>query len=179
MTKQNDELAWYVIHTNQRQEKRTENNLRAWNVETFAPEVKTWRRNQFTGERICCIKPLFSRYIFARFNLERLFHKVRYTRGIHSLVSFGEGPVEVDDEIISVIRSRMAPDGFVRICNDLKPSDVVVIEDGPLKDFTGIFEREMKDYDRVLVLLNMIKYQARVQVDRDFLCKVINPCSLA
>jgi transcriptional antiterminator RfaH len=164
--------SWFLIHTNPRQEERTSSNLLAWNIETFAPQIREYKTNQFTGERCFVVKPLFARYIFARFYLEDKFHKVRYTRGVRDLVSFGDGPVAVDDEIIELIRSRVGKDGFVKIGTDLKPGDVVVVQDGAMKNFTGIFERELKDSDRVVVLLNTINFQARLQIDRKMLSKL-------
>jgi transcriptional antiterminator RfaH len=163
--------AWFLIHTKPKQEERTTRNLQAWNVETLSPQIRDYSYNQFTGERTQVLKPLFARYIFARFNLEHLFHKVRFTRGVHELVSFGDGPLELDDEIVSFVRSRIGKDGFVNIGEDIKPGDVVVIKDGALKDFTGVFEREMKDSDRVELLLNTVSYQARVQIQRSQLQK--------
>ena len=167
-----EKASWFLIHTNPRQEERTASNLLAWKIETFAPQILESRYNQFTGERCFVSKPLFARYVFARFDLEGLFHKVRYTRGVRDLVSFGSGPVAVDEGIIELIRSRMGKDGFVKIGTDFKPGDVVVVRDGALKDFTGIFEREMKDSDRVVVLLNTISFQARLQIDRKMLDKL-------
>ena len=169
-----EKSSWFLIHTNPKQEERTSSNLLAWNIETFAPQIREARYSQFTGARSFVVKPLFARYVFARFDLEVLFHKVRYTRGVRDLVSFGNGPVAVDDGIIELIRSRIAKDGFVKTCTDLQPGDVVVVREGALKDFTGIFEREMKDSDRVVVLLNTISYQARLQVDRKVLQKLNN-----
>lgn len=163
---------WFLIHTNPKQEKRTTSNLRAWNVETFFPQIRDWHYNEFTGERRPNVKPLFSRYIFARFDIDRLYHKVRYTRGVEGLVSFGDGPVEVDDQIIALIRSRVDENEFVKTEMDLQPGDVVMVMGGALKDLTGIFERGVKDSDRVVVLLNTLNYQARLQMDRRLLQKV-------
>ena len=164
--------SWFVIRTNPRQEERADSNLKAWNVETFAPRMRERRYNQFTQEPSHAVKPLFTGYIFARFDLTSLFHKVRFTRGIHSIVGFGGGPAPVDDDIIAIIKSRMDRDGFVRMEDDVKPGDAVVIRDGPLKDFTGIFERETKDADRVMILLNVVSYQAHVECDRALLKRI-------
>ena len=166
-----EKSSWFLIHTHPRQEERTTINLQAGNVEPFAPRIREWRCQQFTGERRLFSKHLFARYVFARFDLERMFHKVRYTRGVHEVVSFGDGPVAVEDGIIDMIRSRIDRDGFVRIGDDVQPGDLVVINQGALKDFTGVFEREMKDSERVVVLLNTISYQARIQIDRRLLHK--------
>jgi transcriptional antiterminator RfaH len=174
-----NDCSWFLIHTKPRQEERTRTNLQAWKVETLSPLTRDWRYNQYSGERSDNVKPLFSGYVFARFNLERLFHKVRYTRGVHELVGFGDGPLVIDDEIIELIRSRIGKDGFVRIGNDLMsgeddlmPGDKVVIKNGVLKDFTGVFEREMKDSERVELLLQTVSYQAHVQVHRNQLRKL-------
>ena len=165
---------WFLIHTNPKQEERTVRNLEAWNVETFFPQVRERRYNQFTGERYYIIKPLFARYIFARFDVDRLFHKVRYTRGVRELVGFGDGPATVDQQVIDLVQSRIGEDGLVRIGTGLKPGDPVMVMGGVLKDFTGIFEREMEDSERVMVLLNTISYQARLEIDRNLLQKLGN-----
>jgi len=162
---------WYVVHTHPKQEDRAEFNLQAWKVETFKPSFRERRSHPFTGEPFYVTKPLFTRYIFARFDLESHYHKIRFTRGIHSLVSFGGNPIPVDDEIINAIRSRTGKDGLVKIGGDLRPGDAVEIKDGPLKGFTGIFEREMKESERVMVLLDTVNYQARVQIEGDLLSR--------
>lgn len=163
---------WFVVRTNPRQEDRADKNLKAWNVQTFAPQMKERRYNQFTRDLVYAIKPLFTGYIFARFDMMSLFHKVRFTRGVRHIVGFGEGPAPVSDEIIAIIKSRMDRDGFVRIGEDVRPGDQVVIKDGPLKDFTGIFERETKDEDRVMILLNAVNYQAHVELERRLLKRI-------
>ncbi|MGH9754026.1 MAG: transcription termination/antitermination NusG family protein, partial [Blastocatellia bacterium] len=77
---------WYAIQTHPKQENRAESNLKAWNVETFFPRIKDCRFNEFTGEPSYFIKPLFPGYLFSRFALNNLLHKVRFTRGVHSVV---------------------------------------------------------------------------------------------
>src|ERR1044071_7970102 len=162
----NDERSWFLIQTKPKQEDRAISNLRAWNVETLSPQFRDVSYNEFTGLPRYTVKPLFSRYVFARFNLERLFHKVRYTRGVQGLVGFGDGPTEVDEEIIALVRSRIGQDGFVQLGDRIKPGDTVVIQEGAFQNLTGVFEREMKDSDRVEVLLNTVLYRARVHIER-------------
>lgn len=163
---------WYAIHTNPKQEDRAESNLRAWRVETFNPKFKECRYNQFTREPIYTVKPLFPRYIFAWFRVNDLLHKIRFTRGVSSIVSFGDSPSPVDDEVIAIIKSYLGSDGLVRIGEELRPGDRVEVNDGLFKDFTGIFERPMGDAARVMILLETINYQARVVVDRQALRRI-------
>ena len=160
-------LQWYVVHTHPRQEDRAISNLSAWKVETFTPRFKERRLNQFSGRPTYLIKPLFPRYIFVRFKLVDLYHKIRYTRGVHSLVTFNDKPTAVDDNLISILRSRIGKDGFIQMEEELKPGDEVIIQEGPFVGFSGIFEREMKEVDRIMILLKTVSYQAHVMVDKE------------
>jgi transcriptional antiterminator RfaH len=164
-------LCWYAIHTHPKQEERAESNLKAWLVETFLPRYKQRRYNQYTSQPSQLIKPLFPRYIFARFVASELLHKVRFTRGVHSVVSFGKEPIPVDDELIAIIQARRSEDGFIRIGDELKAGDHVMIKAGHFKGFTGIFERSMKDADRVMIMLQTVGYQPHVVVEKEHVMK--------
>lgn len=168
-----DAPRWYAISTKIRQEDRAESNLRAWGVETFTPRIKERWRNPFTGEPGFITKALFPRYLFARFSVYELLHKVNFTRGVVGVVSCNGLPTPVDDEIIALIMSRRGDDGFIRIGEELHPGDKVVIEDGPLKNLAGIFEQRLKGEGRVSVLLTAINYQGRVLIDEESLRRVV------
>ena len=165
-------LQWYAIHTHRNQEHRTEANLNAFFVETFFPKIKQQRRNQFSGALTTFTKPFFSCYLFARFDLEIQLHKVWYTRGVHSVVGYGGSPTPVDDEIIKFLQMRTDQDGFVQFRDDFKPGDRVMIKGGPLSPLVGVFERQMNDSERVMILLQAINYQGRIIVERNSIQKV-------
>lgn len=166
------ERDWYAIYTKPKEEQRAELNLMTHGVETLAPKVLDRRTNEFSGRPTYFAKPLFPRYIFARFDAERTLHKVRYTRGVHSIVSLNGQPVKVDESIIEVIKSRIREDGFVKIGEELNVSDKVVVKSGTLKNFQGIFERRVKATDRIMILLTAITYQGRVSVEERLVGKV-------
>ena len=163
-----DTLTWYVVRTHNKQEERANSNLQAWGVETLNPKLRVNKCNQFTGQLSRVVKPLFPGYIFARFRFSDLYHRIRFTRGVHSLVCFNNGPTPVDEEIISLIRARIGTDGFVKTGADLKAGDEVVINEGRFQKLHGVFEREMQDADadRVQILLSSVNFQAHVVVDR-------------
>jgi len=167
-----DALCWYVVHTHVRQEDRADGNLRASGIETFAPKLRELRPNVFTGESTFITKHLFPRYIFARFHLVDALHRVRFTRGVYEVVSFGHKPTPVDEEIITMIRSGIGKDGFVRVGEDLKAGDRVVIRDGPLKSLSGIFERDIGGPDRVMILLDTLNYQAHFTIERSIVRRI-------
>jgi len=91
---------------------------------------------------------------------------------VHSVVSYGATPALVDNRIISTIQSRVGEDGYIEIGQSLTPGDKVIIEDGPLKDFIGVFERETGDVDRVMILLQTVSYQAHLVIEREILKKI-------
>ena len=169
-----DTLNWYVVRTHPKQEQRASSNLQAWGIETLTPFLLVNKCNQFTGQLSRVVKPLFPAYIFVRFKFNDLYHKIRFTRGVHSLVCFNERPTPVDEEIISLIRSRIGNDGFVRTSAELKAGDEVVINDGRFQKLHGVFEHEMQDADadRVTILLSSVSFQAHVVVDRAMVTKI-------
>lgn len=162
---------WYAIHTHPKEEERATNNLNAWNVETFNPKVRERRLNPFTGAPTYEKRPLFPRYIFARFDAGRLLSKVIFTRGVRQVVGFGNGPVPVEDEIINFIKERMGEDGLIHLGEELKRGDLVTVQGGLLDELSGIFEHEIKGTDRVKILLSAINYQASIVIPKEHVRK--------
>jgi transcriptional antiterminator RfaH len=167
-----EDRQWYVVHTNPKQEERANSNLVAWGVETLYAKLKARRHNEFTGVPTYITQPLFPRYLFAKFKREQL-SKILFTRGVHDVVCFGDGPACVSEEIIEVIRGRIDQNGFVKLNNDLKPGDRVVISAGPLKNLIGVFEREVKGSERIMILLTAIGYQGHLEVDRNLIKRAV------
>jgi transcriptional antiterminator RfaH len=157
---------WYAIHTHPKQENRAESNLMAWNVEIFFPRIRGCRFNEFTDEPSYFIAPLFPGYLFARFPLNNLLHKIRFTRGVHSVVCIGKKPAPVDDSVIEIIAAQIDETGFVKIGAEFEPGAKVLIQAGPFKGLTGIFEREASAANRIKILLDCICFQAHVEVER-------------
>ena len=169
-----DLCRWYVVHTNPKQEERANNNLRSWGVETLHAKLRTRRYNQFTGAASYITQPLFPRYIFAKFNARKQLPKIWFTRGVHSIVSFGSSPTPVNDDVIQIIQTRTAADGLVRIGDDLKAGDEVMIQEGPLRGIIGVFEKEMNEADRVRILLREVNFQGHVLVPRSDVKKLMS-----
>ena len=168
-----EDRQWYVLHTKPKQEERANCNLVAWGVETLNPKLKTRRNNEFTGKPTYVTQPLFPRYLFAKFNAREQLSKILFTRGVHNVVCFGDSPASVSEEIIDVIRERIDQNGIVKAVDDLKPGDRVVISAGPLRNLSGVFEREVKGNDRVLILLTTIGYQGHLEVNRNLIKRAL------
>jgi transcriptional antiterminator RfaH len=167
-----DTARWYVIHTHTKQEDRACSNLQVMGVPIFNPKIRARRYNQFINVATYITKPLFPRYIFAKFKINELYQKICFTRGICNVVSFGENPAPIDEEIIALIQCNIKEDGFVRIHEEITPGDKVRVEDGPLKNFAGVFVREMQDTDRIQILLETVSYQAHIEIERNLVKKI-------
>ena len=97
---------------------------------------------------------------------------VKYSNAVINIVSFGGNPAVVDDALITAIQEH-AQDAVVTIQpSPFKPGDLVEIQTGPLRGLQGIFEKEMSDKERVVILLDALAKGARVQVSCDELEKV-------
>lgn len=158
---------WYVIYSKTNEEDRVNRNLMAWGLETFYPRIKKKQLNEFTGKATYFSRPLFPRYIFARFDAETSLHKVSNSRGVQRVLNINYVPVPVDEEIVALIQSRVTEDGFVSLDEPFRRGDEVRIKDGSLKGMNGIFDRTMKDKSRIMILLTAINYQASLVVERD------------
>lgn len=154
---------WYVVNTKIRQEKIAHFNLEKIGVETFFPLLKrnarARERNQ--GELV----PLFPGYLFARFDLKNHFRAVNFARGVNRLVSFGMEAATIEDQVIESIKSRVQ-NGYVTVqVSSFTSGQPVQILKGPFQGVEAVFEREMDDRQRVILLLRTLSFQAHVVVD--------------
>lgn len=163
---------WYVIHTHPKQEDRANANLRFLELETFSPKYREVRYNEFNGKPTALIKQLFPGYIFAKFAINDIYHKVRFTRGVHSVVSFENYPCAVEEQVIILIKKRINEDGFVQMYEEPMPGDEVEIKHGSLNGLSGIFVSTLKTSERVLILLNTVSYQASLIIEKERLRKL-------
>ena len=166
----NNSVEWYAIRTKPKEEERADINLRTWQVQTFAPKLRERSASGYGGRYVS--KPLFSSYIFARFNARKQLHNIKYTRGVQNVVSFGDRPIPIDDEVIDLIKERVDEDGFIRLGEELQYGDKVTIKFGPLKNLVGIFQKRIKETERVKILLDAVSYQSHVLIDREMIARI-------
>lgn len=156
-----DASAWYVVQTQANRESCAERSLGRVNVEVFSPRMT--RPNMIRGRRRLVTGALFPGYLFARFAIETHYRAVSYAHGVQKLVAFGLQPVTVSDALIAAIRARLdEPPADPRL---FVPGQTVRIQQGPLQGLEAIFEQELTDRERAVVLLRTLSYQARVVVE--------------
>jgi transcriptional antiterminator RfaH len=161
---------WFVIHTNPREEERALHYVGEKGVETFFPKVRVVR---YKGVRMgIAIKPMFPSYLFARFQAADELPYVKWTRGVKRILGSEDKPTAVEDEVVDFIKSRVDDKGIAMAGPRLKPKDKVRIRSGPFKHLSGIFEREIDDKGRTEILLDLVGYQARIQLHESLLERV-------
>lgn len=156
---------WYAIYTKPKKEDSVAFQLRNIGIEVLNPKLQSckYKNNQFLE----VIEPLFPCYIFADFEKEKYSHLITYTRGVRYIVG-KNNPILVLDEVINTIKEAMEEDGLIIVKpQKFRQGEKIIIREGPFKDFYGIFERESKGPERVIILLSALN--CRIELDGCFL----------
>ena len=169
-------MEWYAVQTKPRQEKTAETSLNRFGVSVFSPRLKTERIVRRKARTL--VSPLFPGYLFARFDLQADYRKVRYAHGVRDIVSQGGKPIEVGEGVISTIQARVVGGHVALPQRGFQKGEVVRIQGGPFEGFEAVFEREMPAQQRVVLLLTAIRYRARVVIDRRLICGGQDRCSM-
>ena len=152
-------LHWYVIRTKPRSEELAQAYLSCHGITTFLPWMQT-----LTGRSGKDLNPLFPGYLFAMFDVQENYPLVKWGKGVNTILGYGRYPTPIADEVISIIKARADENNIVKIAYHFNKNDCVKIRSGPLKDLLGIFDCWVSDSGRVKVLLNLIGYQATVEL---------------
>ncbi|HID87282.1 MAG TPA: hypothetical protein EYP55_07870 [Anaerolineae bacterium] len=164
---------WYALFTKPRMEQQVGDLLKSKGVETYVPTVKVARRRRPAVERA-----FFPRYMFARLDLEAVgLSAIRWTPGVTCIVSFGGRPAVVPDEVVELIKRRLAEIKEEGYGARFRTGDRVRIREGPLRDLEGIFDRALSGEDRVRVLIDLLGRLTACEVEARNLEKVISPRS--
>jgi transcriptional antiterminator RfaH len=156
-------LHWFAIQAKPRGEEVARHTLHTLGLEVLLPKVRRFGRRESRGSTV---RPLFCGYLFGRFSLRQHLHAVRYSRGVVRVVGGHERPVPVDDDVIAACRERMDTEGLVELEEPgFRQGDRLRIESGPFSGFHGIFERDLDDHARVVILLDALQ-QATLILDR-------------
>lgn len=153
-------MNWYALYTKPRKEDAVAVRLQDAQIEVLTPKLKSKR---YKGNKLIeTVETLFPCYLLAKFDKDKCSHLISYTRGVRYIVG-KSNPIVVNEEIVNAIKERMKEGNIVINTQYFERGDRVLIRDGPFKDFYGIFEREIRGAERVLIFLNTINY--RVELD--------------
>jgi len=161
---------WYALHTKVYAEQKAARELHRHGIETYVPEIsgKTGRSGKATARRIA----FFPGYLFMNVDLSSTnAAHWRWASGVRHIVSYGERPVPIPEEIIGLIRRQLAQrdDEALNRTLRFKKGDYVRIADGPFSDMLAVFEGPNTATERVTVLMDFLGRLSRVRVEVDSL----------
>jgi transcriptional antiterminator RfaH len=155
---------WHAIQTQPRRENIAEFHLDKICEAVFLPRYR--QKVILHGYRREVIRALFPGYLFAAFE-RRHFHAVHYAGGVRGVVAFGDQAPEVPAELLQAVVARMR-DGLIMLAPpQLDPGQKVEIIAGPFQGYTAIFQSNWTGAQRVAVMLDTLRYNARVVLDRE------------
>lgn len=158
---------WHALYTKPGKEHQVSTLLGQQGIRTFVPTVRRKVRRRDRPDRVV----YFPCYLFAHLDFERTPRSsIAWMPGVRRIVSNGERPAIVADEVVELIRDRlkrMDGQGFY----DLGKGDRVRITSGPLRDLDAVFDRPLSAVDRVRVLLDVMGRMTPVEIDRSLIAR--------
>ncbi len=159
---------WHAIYTKPGKEDTVAFRLQGIGIEVLNPKLKSkkYKRNKIVE----VLESLFPCYLFANFDKEKYTHLITYTRGVRYIVG-KHNPIVVYADIINTIKENMEEGNILVVKPQKFEKGVrVLIKEGPFKDFCGIFEKEVKGHERVMILLETLNY--KLELDSWLLNKI-------
>lgn len=150
---------WYVIYSNPHREQQAQSHLRLKGLQTFFPRLHV----PGTCESKSRIIPLFRNYLFVRIQLSTEYHLVIWTPGVRRVVSFGDEPIPIQDNVIQFLQRKADIRGIIPARCRLQRREEVEISGGPFNGLMGIIEAPPDDKGRVKILLKLLNRQVSVK----------------
>jgi transcriptional antiterminator RfaH len=153
------EAAWYCLQAKHKHEHIAAARLRELRgVTVFCPRIRFRRQSR---DRVAWVtEPLFPGYLFACFELGRMYRVIDSARGIRNIVRFGTRYPTIDEATMSELRDYVGDQEVKVMDYQPSPGDYVKIGEGP---FVGL----------EAVVVSILPARARVRVLMDFLGRKI------
>jgi transcriptional antiterminator RfaH len=160
---------WYVVQTNTNSESKAAANLCRQGFFVYLPRYL--KRRSHARKVDVVARPLFPRYLFVAIDVaSQRWRAVQSTLGVSHLICRDDGPVAIEDGVISALKAREDEAGFIRLVrrSSFSPGDQVRIVEGAFADSLALVEGA-SDHDRVAVLLDFLGRKVRVLVGADLI----------
>lgn len=149
---------WYVIQCKAKESFRATENLQNQGYQVFHPTLTAEKLRG--GKLVTVEEPLFPYYLFIHLSdVTDNWRPLRSTRGVLKLLTFGQQPVQVSEQLIVELKQRLLPEAE----SLFNQGDPVVIETGPFQGLEAIFSKKKGD-ERVFLLLNLLHQQQHLEV---------------
>ena len=130
---------WLLVYTKAREEERAKKNLEQQGFETFLPMISYQGREKKINSMIT----MFPRYLFVKFNIENAsWNRIKSTRGVSHIITFGDKPSIVPFEIIKYLRKKVDENNAAIV--ELTESDFVKDEKLLIKNINLTAKKQKK-----------------------------------
>ena len=149
-------LPWYALRSKPRQEESLWQEVRRRGFSTFYPRLRVRPVNP----RARKTRPYFPGYLFVQADLPAVglveFQWMPYSLG---LVCFGDDAASVSPSLVHAIWKRVGSmnDEETKFGQRLRRGDRVMVREGPLAGYEGVFDARLTGQERVRVLLSLLR----------------------
>lgn len=146
---------WYVARSKPRNEELLWKQFCLRNLEVYYPSIKV----QTVNPRARQVQSYFPCYLFVHVDLDLISKSVLdWVPGSAGLVSFGDEPAFISDNLIKAIRQRIEnfDNGSVAKHIPWCKGDKVAVHNGAFTGYEGVFDVELSGTDRVRILLSLL-----------------------
>jgi transcriptional antiterminator RfaH len=147
---------WYVAHSKPRNEELLWKQFCLRNLESYYPCIQVPTVNP----RARKVQPYFPGYLFVYVDLDLIGKStLKWMPGGVGLVSFGDEPAFIPDNMVYAIKQRIESLKMVseEKSTPLCKGDPVVIHSGVFAGYDGIFDMQLTGTDRARVLLSLLE----------------------
>lgn len=160
---QQEQAAWYAIHTRSHFENLVADQLTARGFSLFLPQMGVWSKRLQTTRA----EPMFPGYLFIHHGMEkRSYVEILQARGVVRVLEGGWNRLTpiADGEMEGIQRVVKAG---VPVSPHLyfNKGDRVRVLDGPLTGLEGIFVRDKPNKRRLVVSIDLLQTSVVVEVD--------------
>lgn len=169
--------AWFAIRSQPKHEHIAAAHLRQNGASAvFLPRIR-FRKATRRGP-VWFTEALFPNYLFARFNWGLHLRMVLHSRGVSSVIHFGDRWPTIPDSVIAELETRCQADAILQVEADVQPGDEVTIATGPFQGLLAVVQKPQSAKQRVAVLLDFLGRQTCVEVAASEVVRTANPRQL-
>ena len=158
---------WYALRTKPHKEQLVFRQLVATEIDVYYPCLRVKPVNP----RASKIRAYFPGYMFVRLDLDLLGNNaLSWLPGSRGLVTFGDLPAVVPDNLISRLRQEVAQAAQQEwaATHHFRRGDKVRITDGPFAGYEALFDKKLSGNDRVQLLLAFLsRHPQPIQLPAD------------
>ncbi|NJC95335.1 MAG: hypothetical protein FIB03_03180 [Anaerolineae bacterium] len=165
-------ISWYAMRSKPNKEDFLARQLESHGLEVYYPRLSVVPVNPRSRKS----RPYFPNYLFVHVDLEDVnLSDLQWMPGASGLISFGGQPASVPDFLITAVKRQVDQlnSSTREVMNDIRPGDVVLVQDGPFAGYEAIFDAQLSGQERVRVLLNLLqRRQMPLDIERRHIRRV-------